>query len=114
MDTWERDEICLELGEINIECSVKTKRSRSRGNNLSYQTIEIRVRGVLHVKVLMTDVESGFIIDHKSAVGVFHSGMSSKDRIVRLNDCRSYSRGWIDAKFQLAWISFRNRQRDVP
>ena len=77
MDTWEWDEVSLELGEINIECSVKMKRRHSRGNNLSNQTIEIRVRGALYVKILMTDVKSGFIIDHKSAVGVFHSCMSS-------------------------------------
>merc|ERR1711892_1601969 len=52
------NQVCLELSQVNIECSVKSERCRYGGDNLTNQA----------VKVPLTNVIDGLIVHHEGAV----------------------------------------------
>ncbi len=56
MDPRIRDQIRLELVEIDVQGAVESKRGRDGGDDLGDETIEIGVRGPADVKVGPTDV----------------------------------------------------------
>lgn len=87
------NQVCLELVQIDVEGSVKTKRSGDGGNDymtsahcmssrklrrltLSDESVEVFVVGSLNSQVPTADIVNGFIIDHKAAVGVLKGSMS--------------------------------------
>ncbi len=56
MDPGIRDQIRLELVEIDVEGAVESKRGRDGGDNLGDETVEIGVRGPADVQVGPADV----------------------------------------------------------
>ena len=63
-----RNQVSLELSQVNIQSSVKPERSSDGRNNLAYQTVEIGVGWSLDVKVAATDVVDSLVINHECAV----------------------------------------------
>ena len=51
MDAWVWHQVGLELGDVNIECSIKPQRRREAGNDLGNEAIQVRVRGAFNVQV---------------------------------------------------------------
>ena len=79
-------QVSLELSQINIQGTVKSKRSSDGGDNLSNQSVQISVGWPLNVQVSAADIVDGFIVYHESTVGVLEGGMGGKDRVVWLNN----------------------------
>ena len=101
VDTWVGHQVGLELGQIDIEGTVKAQRCRDGADNLGDQTVQVGVRGTLDVQVATTDVVNGLVVDHEGAVGVLKSGMGRQDRVVRLNDGSGHLWGRVDGKLKL-------------
>lgn len=76
MDSWVRNEVGLEFGQVDIQCTIKSQGRCDGGYYLAYQSIQIRVGWALDVQVSSTDVVDGFVVHHESAVGVLQSGVS--------------------------------------
>lgn len=84
-----RHQIRLKFGQIHVERSVKTQRSRDGRHNLTNQTVEIFVGRSLNVKVPSTDVIYSLVIDHECAVGMLQGGVGGQYGIVRFHySCR--------------------------
>jgi len=105
VDTWVRDQVGLELGQVHVECTVETERCRDGRDNLSNEPIQVCVRGSLNIKIPSTNIIDGLIVHHEGAVGVFQRGVCGEDRVVRLHDGSGDLGCRVDCKFQLGLLS---------
>ena len=86
VDTGVRDQVGLELGDINIQGTIEPQGGGQRGDNLSDQPVKVGVGGPLNVEVPAADVVKSLVIHAEGAVGVLKKRVSTQDRVVRLND----------------------------
>jgi len=110
VDSGVRDQVGLELGQIHVESAVEAKRSRDGGNDLTDETIEIRVSGTVDVQVAAANIVNGFVVDHESTVGMLEGGVSGENRVVGLHDGRRHLRRWIDGELKLGLLSIIHGQ----
>jgi len=92
-DQWEVDprvghQVGLELGQVNIEGTVKAEGGSDGGHNLSDQPVEVGIGGPLDIQVSAADVIDGLIVNHERAIGVLQSGVGRQNRIVRFDNGR--------------------------
>ncbi|MPC56320.1 hypothetical protein E2C01_050273 [Portunus trituberculatus] len=80
------NQVCLELRQIYIEGTVKSKRGSNGRDDLANKPVEIGVRWALNVKVPAADIVDGLIVNHEGTVGVFEGGVGGQDGVVRLNN----------------------------
>ena len=88
VDTWVRDQVGLELSQVNVQCSVKTQGGSDGGNNLTDETVQVGVGGALNVQVATADVIDGLVVDHEGAVRVLQCGVGGEDGVVGLHHRR--------------------------
>lgn len=118
MNTRVWDQVGLELVEINVQRTIKTKRGSNGGDNwsmliqiwyfqavsrhtLSNQAVQVDVVGALKTKVSSADVIDSLVVDHERTVGVLESGMGGQDGVIWLNDGGCGLRSWVNAELQL-------------
>lgn len=70
MNTRVWHQVCLELGDINVEGSIKTQRGSETGDDLRDETVEILVGGTFNVQVAAADVVKRLIVKAEGAIGV--------------------------------------------
>jgi len=68
VDTWVGHQVGLELGEIDVQCTVKAEGRGDGAHDLSNQTVQVGVRRTLDVEVTTTDVVDGLVVDHERTV----------------------------------------------
>jgi hypothetical protein len=61
VDTRVRHEVGLELSDIDVERAIETQRSSQGGNNLSNQTVQVRVGRALDIQVAAAYVVQSFL-----------------------------------------------------
>ena len=96
-----RDEVRLELRQVDVEGAVEAERGRDRGDALGDQAVEVRVRRALDVEVAAADVVHGLVVDHEGAVGVLKHRVRGEDRVVRLDDGRRDLGRGVDDELEL-------------
>ena len=77
---------------------------------MSNEAVQVLVVGTLDAEVATTDIVDGLIVDHEAAVGVLKSGVSSQDRVVRLDNRSCDLRSRIDAELELALLAILDRE----
>ena len=77
---------------------------------MSDESIEVLVVGSLNAEVASADVVDSLIVDHEAAVGVLKGGVSSQDRVIRLDDRCSDLRCRVDTEFELAFLAVVDRE----
>merc|ERR1719201_1805429 len=110
VDTWIWHQIGLELGDVNVESTIKAQRGRKRRNNLSKQTVKISVCRTLNVKISATNVIQGLVVIHDSHIRVLEQGMYAKDCVVGLNHGSGHLRARPDCEGQLALLTIVHRK----
>ena len=110
VDTRVRDQVRLELGEIDVEGTVEAEGRRHRGDELGDQTVQVRVRRALDVEVAAADVIKRLVVDEEGAVSVLEHGVSRQNAVVRLDDGRGDLRARVDDKVELGLLAIVNRQ----
>ena len=108
VDTWVGHQVGLELGQIDVEGTVKAQRCCDGADNLGDQTVQVGVRGTLDVQVATADVINGLVVDHEGAVGVLKGGMGRQDRVVRLNNGSGHLWGRVDGELELRLLAVVN------
>ena len=86
VDTWVRHQVGLELGQVNIKCTIESKGRGDGRNDLTNQSIQVGVSWSLDVEVSAANIVDGFIINHKGTVGVFEGCMGGQNGVVWLNN----------------------------
>jgi len=101
MDPWVRDQIGLELGQINVQSTIESEGSSDGGNDLSDQPVQVGVGWSFDVQTSSANVVHSFVVNHESTVGVFQSGMGGEDGVVWLDNGGGNLRSWVNSEFQL-------------
>merc|ERR1712006_62344 len=70
VDTRVRDEVGLELSDVNVEGTMETEGGGQGGDDLSDEAVEVGVGGALDVEGTAADVVDGLVVEHDSDVGV--------------------------------------------
>jgi hypothetical protein len=78
-------QVGLELVDIDVECSIETKRSCERGDDLSSDSVEVLVAGTLEIEALLANVVKGFVIEKESNVSVLQECVCGENGVVGFN-----------------------------
>lgn len=105
VDTRIRDQVGLELVQIDVERTVEAQGRGDRADNLGNQAVEVLVARARNVQVATADVIHGFVVNKEGAVGVLDGAVGRQDRVVRLNDGGRHARCRVDGELQLALLA---------
>jgi hypothetical protein len=108
VNTRVRNQIGLELVQIDVEGTIETKRSGDGGDNLGNQTVKVEVRRTFNVQVTATDVIDGLVINHEGNVRVLKGGVGGQDGVVGFNNGSSNLRSRVDREFKLGLLTIIN------
>jgi hypothetical protein len=86
MDTGIGHQIGLELGDINVERTIETKGSGQGRNDLSNESVKIRVSRALDIQIAAANVVQSLVINLVGHVSVFQKRMDAQDCVVRFDD----------------------------
>ena len=110
MDTGVRDQVGLELVQIDVESTIESERRGNGADNLGNETVQMFVVGTGDVQAAAADVIDSFIVNQESAVRVLNGAVGRQDSIVGLNDRGRDTRGWIDGKLKLGLLAIVGRE----
>jgi len=126
MDTGVRDQVGLELVQIDVEGAVEAERGSDgrddclmlvAGQNecctrrtLRDETVQVLVVGKLDAQVPLADVVDGLVVNHEAAVGVLQGGVRGQNGVVRLDDRGGDLRRRVHTELQLALLAVIDRQ----
>jgi len=75
MDSRIRNQVCLELIQIDIKRTIETQRAGNRANNLSDQAVQVLERWTRNIEVAATDIIDGFVVNQEGTVAVLDGGV---------------------------------------
>jgi hypothetical protein len=110
VDARVRNQVSLELSDINVESTVETKRSRQGRDGLSNQSVEVGVGRTLNVEITAADVVDGLVVKHDSHIGVLEKRVSGKHGVVGFNHGGGNLWGRVDGESELRLAAVVNRQ----
>jgi hypothetical protein len=105
VDTRVRDQVGLELVQIDVERTVEAQRRGDRADNLGNQAVQVLITGARNVKVATADVVDGLVVDEESAVGVFDRAVGGQNGVVWLDDGGRHTRCRVNGKLELALLA---------
>jgi hypothetical protein len=98
----------LELGNIDVEGSVKSEGSGQTGNDLGYQSVKVGVCWALNIERSAADVVDRFVVKHDGNVGVLEEGMGGEHGVVGLHDGGGDLGRWVGAESKLGLLAVVN------
>merc|ERR1719466_526763 len=110
VDPWIRNQVGLELVQVDIESSVEPERSSDTAHYLRDETVEVCVRGSVNVQIPPTNVVNCLVIYHEGAVGVLQSSVGTKSRVVGLDHGGGHLGGGVDGELQLGFLAVVDTQ----
>ena len=128
VDTGIRDQVGLELVQVDVQRTIETKGSSNGRHNcaqvshqtanthwnnyrtLSNQAIKVDVVRALETEVSAANVVDGLVVDHEGAVGVLECGVGGKDGVVRLNHGGGSLGSRVNTELQLALLAVVDRE----
>ena len=116
-----RNEVSLELVEIDVETAIEAQGCSDTRNDLSNDSVQVGEARRSNVKVLLANIVDSFVVNlervkrtstprlhigqqvtnHERAVNMFESGMGGEDRIVRLDNRAGHLGSWVHSEFKL-------------
>ena len=100
-----RNQVGLELVQVDIEGTIETQGSSDRGDNLSDETVEVGEAWGSDVETLLANVVNSLVVDHERAVGMLQGGVSRQNRVVRFNDGVGHRWGGVHAELELRLLA---------
>lgn len=105
MDSWIRNQVSLELIEIDVQSTIETKRRSNGADNLSNQSVEMLERRTWDVQVAAADIVDSLVIDQEGTVGVFDSAVGAKNSVIWLDNSGRNSWSWVNCEFELGFLA---------
>lgn len=105
MDTRERNQVGLELIQVDVESTIETQTGGDGAHNLGDEAVQLVVTRALNAQVSSADIIDSLVINEERAVGVFDGAVSGQNGIVRLHDGVRHARGRVDGEFQLGLLA---------
>lgn len=99
-----RNQVRLELVQVDVEGAIEAERGGNRGNNLSDQTVEMLIGWARDIQVALADIINRLVVDQESTIRVLDGAVRRQDGVVRLNNGSGNARGRVDSKLELALL----------
>lgn len=101
VDTRVRDQVGLELVEIDIQSTVEAQARCDGADNLSDKAVEMFITGSGDIQVTVADVVDSFVVNEEGAVRVFDGAMGGENGVIRLDNSGGDTRSRVDCEFKL-------------
>lgn len=82
----ERDQVGLELVQVDVQRAGETERGRDRRYDLSNDAVQVLEAGRLNAELGTADVVDRLVVNEERAVDVLESGVGREDGVVGLDD----------------------------
>lgn len=105
MDTRERNQVRLELGQIDIQGTVETETGGNGTDDLSNQTVQVLITRAGNIQLTMANVIDGLIVNKESAIGVLNGAVGGQDGVVGLDHSSGYAGGRVNGELQLGFLA---------
>lgn len=105
VDTRVRDEVGLELVQVDVESTVETERRGDGADDLGNQAVKVLVRGAGDIQVAAADIVDGLVVDKEGAVRVLDGAVGGQDGVVGLNNSSRNARGRVDGELELGLLA---------
>jgi len=105
VNSWVWDQVSLELGNIDIQSTIKSQRGGQRGDSLGDQSVQVGVGWSFDVQLSSADIVDGFIVQHDGDIGVFQQRVSGQDRVVGFDDGGRDLGRWVDSETQFGFFA---------
>jgi hypothetical protein len=105
-----RNQVGLELVEIDVKSTVESERRGDRADNLGDQAVQVLVRRTGDVEVATADVVDGLIVDEECAVRVLNGAVSRQNGVVGLNNGGRGSGSRVDGELELRLLAVLGRE----
>ncbi|CAN0344638.1 unnamed protein product, partial [Ectocarpus sp. 4 AP-2014] len=103
-------QVGLELGHVHVKGAVEPERGRQGRDHLGHETVQVRVRRPLDVKVAAAHVVQRLVVEAEGAVRVLQEGVRGQHRVVRLHHRRRHLRRRSDGEGKLGLAAVVHRQ----
>lgn len=110
VDSGVRNQVGLELVQVDVQGTVESQRTRNRAHHLSNQTVEVLEGRAGDIKVTAADIIDGFIVNEESAVRVLNGAVGRENCIVRLNNGGGDTGSRVDGEFELGLLAIVGAQ----
>jgi hypothetical protein len=98
----------LELSDINVESTIETKGGGQRGDDLSYESVQVGVGGSVDIEGTLADVVECLIVEHEGNIGVLKQRVGREHRVVGLHNCGGDLGRGVNAEVEFAFLSIIN------
>ena len=105
MNTRVRNQVCLELVQVDIQRAVEAEGRGDGRHDLSDQAVQVLERRARDIQVAAADIVDGFVVDEEGAVGVLDGGVGGENGIVGLDDGGGDARGGVDGELELGFLA---------
>merc|ERR1712025_1289281 len=110
VDTRVWHQVGLELGDVHVQGTIETQRSRQRGRDLLDDAVQVGVRRALNVQATTANIVDGLVVQTESHIGVLQQRVRRKHVIVRLHDSGGNLRGRSHSVCQLGLFAVVDRK----
>lgn len=105
VNTRERHQVGLELGQIDVEGTIETETGGDRANDLGDQTVQVLITGTRDVQVATADIVDSLIVNQEGTVRVLNGAVGGQDSVVRLHDSSRHTRRGVDGELELRLLA---------
>lgn len=110
VDTWVRDQVGLELVQIDVEGTIEAQAGGDGADDLGDQAVEVIVVGAGNIEVAAADIVDSFVVDEECAVGVLDGAVRGENSVVRLDDGSGNTGRRVNGKLELALLAVVGRE----
>jgi hypothetical protein len=110
VDTGERDQVGLELVQVDVQGTIEPQRGGDGRDDLGDKTVEVLVAWPGNVQIPAADVEHGFVVNQEGAVRVLDGAVGGEDGVVGLNHGRRQAGRWVHGELELALLAVVGRE----
>ena len=110
MDAGVRDQVGLELVQIDVQGAVEAQRRGDGRDDLGDQAVEVLVARPGNVQIPAADVVDGLVVNQEGAVRVLDGAVGGQDGVVGLDNGRRQARGRVHGELELALLGKVGRQ----
>ena len=105
VDTRERHQVGLELGQVDVQGTIKAETGSDRANDLGNQTVQVLKAGTRDVQVATADVVDSLVVHQEGAIGVLNGAVGGQNGVIGLDHSSRHTRSRVDRELELRLLA---------
>lgn len=105
VDSGIRNQVGLELVQVDIQSAIESERRSNGANNLGNQSVKVLEGWPRNIQISTTDIVDGFVVNQKRTVRIFDGAVCAQNCVVRLYNGSGDSWGRVNSEFKLGLLA---------